>query len=174
MKSRISPVLLVILVALLLSASSFFLLWNEVSGLNESDIMFHFPASRMETLIFLAGPLLMLTPFLLAITIIGSYFLTKLWMKDIIINVVTETYEKTATINRTKYLTSEEKMVLNIIIKNQPEMLQSDLVKESKLPKHKITRMLDRFEQYDLVTREKYGITNMIRLKIHVEPLDTT
>ncbi len=115
----------------------------------------------------------MLAPFLLAITILGSYFLTKLWMKDVIINVVTETYEKTATISRTKYLTSEEKMVLNILIKNQPEMIQSDLVKESKLPKHKIIRVLDRFEQYDLITREKYGITNIIHLKTNIETLDT-
>lgn len=173
MKKKISPVFSIILIALALSATSFYLLWAEISGLNENDITFNFPISRMETLRFLAGPMLMLAPFLLAITILGSYFLTKLWMKDVIINVVTETYEKTATISRTKYLTSEEKMVLNILIKNQPEMIQSDLVKESKLPKHKIIRVLDRFEQYDLITREKYGITNIIHLKTNIETLDT-
>lgn len=174
MIKKISPIFLILLIATILSTLSFYLLWTEMNGLNEYDITFQYPVSRFETLIFLASPMLILAPFLLAITILGSYFLTKIWMKDVIINIVTETYDKTATVNRTNYLTSEEKKVLNILIRNQPEMIQSDLVKESKLPKHKITRLLDRFEQYDLVTREKYGITNIIHVKKNLETLDET
>ena len=170
MKGRVSPILIILLVAGALSALSFYLLWMEISAINENDVQFIFPANRLNTLFFLAGPMLALAPFLLAITILGSYFLTKMWMKDVIINVVSETYKKTATIDRTKNLTPEEKMVFDILISNQPSMIQSDLVKESRLPKHKITRILDRFEQYDLVSREKYGITNIIHIRAEIKP----
>jgi uncharacterized membrane protein len=172
MKGRISPVMLFIGVALSLSALSFFLLWSEVSSINQGNTGYIYPVSSLEVLFFLARPLLLLAPFLLTITIIGSYALTRLWLRDVIINVVTETYEKNIKIDRTKYLTSEEKMVLNIIIKNQPDMIQSDLVKESKLSKYKITRILDRFEHLELVRREKYGITNIIHLLIKLDPLE--
>jgi uncharacterized membrane protein len=116
----------------------------------------------------------MFAPFLIAITIIGSYFLTRFWMRDVVINVVTETYNKTLNVNRTKHLTDDEKVILKILIENKSEMVQSDLVKESKLPKHKITRILDRMENYEIVSREKYGITNIIRLNCEVESIDNS
>jgi uncharacterized membrane protein len=167
MPRKVNPVYVFLILSLLSTATTFFLLWQEVNNINENDLQFYYPANRIEALIFLSKPLFLLTPFLLTITIFGSYILTKLWVKDIIINIVSETYEKKATSHKIKILTEDEKKVLKILIENKSEILQSDLVKKSNISKYKITRILNGFEQSNFIKREKYGITNIIHLLIN-------
>jgi uncharacterized membrane protein len=85
-------------------------------------------------------------------------------MRDVIINVVSETVERKRVTSKLKYLSDEEKTALKIMLENKSEILQSDLVLKSGLSKYKITRMLGRFEGMELVRREKYGITNVVHL----------
>ena len=166
---KISPVIFLIVFSFILSATAFYWLWTEVSNINENNIGMELPASRLQTLFFLSTPLIALAPFLLTITIIGSYILTKAWMKDVIINIVTETSKKNRSTNKLSFLSEEEKTLLKILIDNKPEMLQSDLVLKSNLTKYKVTRVLNKLEQMELVRREKFGITNIVQLLIDVD-----
>ena len=169
MKRSISPLYILIIISFALTSLSFYWLWTEVSNINEENFGVFFPANRLEVLFFLSMPLIVLAPFLLVITIIGSYTLTKLWVKDVIINIITETNKKTRDINKIDYLSEEEKMILKILIDNNPEMIQSDLVIKSNLTKYKVTRILNKFEKMKIVKREKYGITNIIQLLIDID-----
>ncbi len=92
-----------------------------------------------------------------------------MWMREVIINTATETYDKKFTANKIKYLRKEEKNILDILIKNKPEMVQSDLVKISNMPPYKITRILNTFENLEIIKREKLGVTNVIHLIIEIE-----
>ena len=168
-RKKISPIIYLIIFSFLLSATAFYWLWIEVSTLDETDLGVLVPASRLQTLFFLSTPLLALAPFLLTITVIGSYILTKAWMKDVIINIVTETSKKYKSTNKLNFLSEEEKRLLKILIDNKPEMLQSDLVVKSNLTKYKVTRVLNKLEQMELVRREKFGITNIVQLLIDVD-----
>jgi uncharacterized membrane protein len=166
---KISPVICLILFSFVLSTTAFYWLWTQVSILNENDLGLELPASRLQTLFFLSTPLLALAPFLLTITVVGSYILTKAWMKDVIINIITETSKKHRSTNKLSFLSEEEKTLLKILINNKPEMLQSDLVVKSNLTKYKVTRILNKLEQMELVRREKFGITNIVQLLIEVD-----
>ena len=166
---KISPIISLILISFVLSATAFYWLWMQVSTLNETNIGVLLPASRLQTLFFLSTPLLALAPFLLTITVIGSYILTKAWMKDVIINIVSETSKKYRSTNKLSFLSEEEKTLMKILIDNKPEMLQSDLVVKSNLTKYKVTRILNKLEHLELVRREKFGITNIIQLLIDVD-----
>ena len=166
---KISPIIYLIIFSFVLSAAAFYWLWMEVSSLDEYNLGVLLPASRVQTLFFLSTPLLALAPFLLTITVVGSYTLTKAWMKDVIINIVTETSKKYRSTNKLSFLSEEEKTLLKILIDNKPEMLQSDLVVKSNLTKYKVTRVLNKLEQMELVRREKYGITNIVQLLIDVD-----
>jgi uncharacterized membrane protein len=152
-------------IAVLFSGVSFYFLWIQVNSITETDLKYEYPIDRIQVLIFLSKPLIFLTPSLLTLATFFSYFLTRTWMKDVVINVVSDTYDKKLVTGRLKHLSNEEKRVLDIIIKYKPDILQSDLVKESGLNSYKITRILNRFEESELIKKERAGITNVIYLK---------
>jgi hypothetical protein len=168
MEKKFIPLIFLFIISLIFSGVAFIKLWLDITKINETELTIEYPKDRIQVLMFLSTPLLLMAPFLLSITIFGTYLLTKVWVKDVVINIVHETYKNIVT-NKIKYLSSDEKEVLRIIIKYRPEVLQSDLVKESNLSAYKITRILNRFEQNELIKREKHGITNIIHLLFNPE-----
>jgi len=62
-------------------------------------------------------------------------------------------------------LKPEEKKVILILKENNGEILQNKLVLKLMISKVKVTRILHRLQQKQLITREKYGLTNLVKLK---------
>ena len=62
-------------------------------------------------------------------------------------------------------LDNDEKTIYNIIKDNQGSTYQTDLIKETGYSKVKITRILDKLEQKDVLERKRRGMTNIIVLK---------
>ena len=70
--------------------------------------------------------------------------------------------------NYQKFMTTldkDEKMIFGKIIENQGTVLQSDLVKNTRFGKVKVTRILDKLEGKNLIERRRRGMTNVIILK---------
>ena len=131
------------------------------------DLGFSYPVGTFEVLIFLAKPLFLLAPFLLALMIIGAYFIIKGSTKDVIIQTVYKKNvdeERKYIENRLSRLNSMEKTVLQRIVENAGKIYQVDLAKELGLLRYKITRILNKFERMGLVTREQAGMTNLVCL----------
>ena len=63
-----------------------------------------------------------------------------------------------------KILEGDEQRLYNIILKNK-EILQKELVYESRFPKAKVTRILDKFDKKDLIVKKPFGNTNKICVK---------
>ncbi len=59
----------------------------------------------------------------------------------------------------------EEKNLIEYIINNRGSIYQSELVKETQHSKAKITRLLDKLEGKNLISRERRGMTNIVILK---------
>lgn len=59
----------------------------------------------------------------------------------------------------------EEQQIIQLIINKEGSIYQSDLVKELKLTKVKITRLLDKLEGKGLIERKRRGMTNVVVLK---------
>lgn len=64
-----------------------------------------------------------------------------------------------------KMLKGDEKAVYREILDSNGEMLQNKLVQKTGLSKVKITRIMRRLELKGLVAKERYGLTNKIKLK---------
>ncbi len=158
-------------VSLVFVGISFILLWDGVNKINSQDYSFVYPTGRIEVFMFLSRSFFLLTPFLLGISIAGTYLVSKVWVKNVVINVMKDNYDKQYISNRMKHLSDEEKNILSIMISKKPEILQSELVKESKLSAYKVTRILNRFEERELIRREKHGITNIIYLLFDPESI---
>ena len=62
-------------------------------------------------------------------------------------------------------LDEEEKQVMNIVLREDGSIYQSDLVKETGLSKVKVSRLLDRIEGKGLIERKRRGMTNIVVLK---------
>lgn len=62
-------------------------------------------------------------------------------------------------------LSKEEKAVFKIIIESNGSVFQSDIVKQTKLNKVKVTRTIDKLEGRGLVERKRRGMRNIIILK---------
>lgn len=65
----------------------------------------------------------------------------------------------------TPLLKTDEKKVFSEIINAKGEILQNKLVVQTKLSKVKITRILANLQRKDMITKERYGFTNKIKLK---------
>ena len=62
-------------------------------------------------------------------------------------------------------LEGEEKECMHLLLTHEGSMYQSDITKELKLTKVKITRLLDKLEGKGLVERKRRGMTNIVVLK---------
>jgi hypothetical protein len=61
-------------------------------------------------------------------------------------------------------LKHDERKVIKVLLDNKGEMLQNALVLETGLSKVKITRELSSLEGKSLIVRERFGLTNKIKL----------
>jgi uncharacterized membrane protein len=62
-------------------------------------------------------------------------------------------------------LTEDERRLYEIIEAAGGEILQMKLVSSGGFSKSKVTRLLDKLDDRDLIRRERHGMTNMVRLK---------
>jgi uncharacterized membrane protein len=62
-------------------------------------------------------------------------------------------------------LNSEEKTIMNLLLENKGNMLQSELVTKTEFGKVKITRILDSLEAQGFIERKRRGMTNVVFLK---------
>tara|TARA_Y100000310_G_scaffold89923_1_gene87070 strand:- start:31223 stop:31678 length:456 start_codon:yes stop_codon:yes gene_type:complete len=62
-------------------------------------------------------------------------------------------------------LDPREKHIMQILMDHEGSVFQSDLVKETKQSKVKITRVLDKLEGKGLIERKRRGMANIVLLK---------
>jgi uncharacterized membrane protein len=59
-------------------------------------------------------------------------------------------------------LDDEERKVMNIILRENGSVYQSDVIKETNLTKVKVSRILDKLEGRGLIERKRRGMSNII------------
>ena len=64
-----------------------------------------------------------------------------------------------------KTLNEDEKKIYEEVYRSDGVIFQSDLVEKTKLPKAKVSRILDKLEGRGLVERRRRGIHNLVLLK---------
>lgn len=94
------------------------------------------------------------------IAMIGIVLATIKPEKLIVIKRVKEKKEEIDT----KDFSSEEKQILNIIVKEKT-MFQADLIEKTQMNKAKVTRILDKLENKNIIERKRRGLTNIVVLK---------
>ena len=62
-------------------------------------------------------------------------------------------------------LKTDEKQAIKLLLENNGELQQNKLAVKLNISKVKATRILYGLEQKNLITRERHGLTNMVRLK---------
>jgi hypothetical protein len=62
-------------------------------------------------------------------------------------------------------LDNDEKIIMNLLLENKGNMLQSDIIEKTNLNKVKVTRILDSLETQTLIERKRRGMTNIVVLK---------
>lgn len=62
-------------------------------------------------------------------------------------------------------LLGDEKKIMEVLLREEGSVYQSDLIKETKLTKVKVSRVLDKLEGKGLIERKRRGMTNVIVLK---------
>ena len=65
-----------------------------------------------------------------------------------------------------RLLTGDERTVFRVIMDAGGETLQKEVVNRSKMSDAKVSRVLDRLEEKGLVTRERHGMSNKVRIEI--------
>lgn len=64
-----------------------------------------------------------------------------------------------------RLLTGDERAMFKAIMDSGGEALQKDLILRTKMSNAKVSRLLDRLAQKGVVTKERYGSTNMVKIK---------
>ncbi len=64
-----------------------------------------------------------------------------------------------------EHLDEAERMIMNIVLREDGSVYQSDLIKETKKSKVQVSRVLDKLEGKGLIERKRRGMTNVIVLK---------
>lgn len=62
------------------------------------------------------------------------------------------------------YLSSDERRLYDMVEAAGGEILQMKLVSSGEFSKSKVTRLLDKLEDRELIKRERHGMTNMVKL----------
>lgn len=75
---------------------------------------------------------------------------------------LSSTYDSEQLISR--LLNGDEKKLYEIIANMGGEILQKDIVARKTFSKAKVTRLLDKLEGRGLIIRERYGLTNKVKL----------
>lgn len=85
-------------------------------------------------------------------------------MKDEVVHHHTKVEEKDVT-KILENLDGPEKIIMNIVIRENGSVYQSDVIKETGQSKVKVSRVLDKLEGKGLIERKRRGMTNVIVLK---------
>ena len=64
-----------------------------------------------------------------------------------------------------RLLTGDERTMFKAVMDSGGEALQKDLIVRTKMSNAKVSRLLDKLEQKDVITKERYGATNKIKLR---------
>jgi uncharacterized membrane protein len=65
-----------------------------------------------------------------------------------------------------RLLVGDERSLFRAIIDSNGEALQKDLIVRTKMSHAKVSRVIDRLEQKGVITKERFGATNKVRIKI--------
>lgn len=76
-----------------------------------------------------------------------------------------QTKHKGLALNALNILNGDEKIIFAEIVNSEDGILQRDLVLKTGFSEAKVSRLLDKLEQRQLVIRRRYGMGNMIMLK---------
>ena len=66
-----------------------------------------------------------------------------------------------------RLLDGDERRIVRVLVDSRGEILQKDLVRVTGFSDAKVSRLLDRLEERELVVRERHGMTNRVRLTLH-------
>jgi len=130
-----------------------------------------YPISDWNVFLFFSKYLFILVPFVVSFTFLGSYLISRNWAKEVTIKTVIHenngAFEKKSTIT---FFSEDEKKLFKIMMNTDGDIYQNDLTIKSGLPRYQISRIVSRFENYGIIEKERFGMTNLIRLKLgHVE-----
>ena len=65
-----------------------------------------------------------------------------------------------------RLLTGDERLMFKTIMDSNGEALQKDLILRTKMSNAKVSRLLDRLLEKGLITKERYGATNKVKIKL--------
>ena len=65
-----------------------------------------------------------------------------------------------------RLLTGDERTMFKAIMDTGGEALQKDLIQRTKMSNAKVSRVLEKLEQKGVVSKERHGSTNKIRIKL--------
>lgn len=65
-----------------------------------------------------------------------------------------------------RLLTGDERTMFKALMDSNGEALQKDIIQSTKMSNAKVTRVLDRLLKKGVITKERYGSTNRIRIKL--------
>jgi uncharacterized membrane protein len=64
-----------------------------------------------------------------------------------------------------KNLSSENKIIYDLVVQSNGAILQGELIKKSGMDKVKVSRVLDKLEMLGLIERRRHGMSNLVVLK---------
>jgi len=157
---------MVLAIICVLTGASFWLIFNEFQTKTSTQLTVVLPLGPSNASTIMLRPLLLVFPFLLALTILGIYNFLRTVKTPVIIKVVGEHPLGIEGIHeKLKVLSDDEKLIISAVTKNEGKILQKELTSITKLPGYKVSRIINRLEGLGVITREKYGMTNIIHLK---------
>lgn len=65
-----------------------------------------------------------------------------------------------------RLLTGDERLMFKAIMDAGGEALQKDLIKSTKMSNAKVSRVLDRLEEKGVISKDRHGSTNKVRIKL--------
>jgi uncharacterized membrane protein len=65
-----------------------------------------------------------------------------------------------------RLLTGDERTMYKALMDSGGEALQKDLILRTKMSNAKVSRVLDRLAEKDIITKERHGATNKVRIKL--------
>lgn len=163
--------LIVAICSFILSIAAYFIVLFGYKNKVAFETTTLYPISNWEIFIFFAKPLVLLVPFVVLFTIIGSYLITLNWGKEVkILTVIRDNDGKLEKKSKIKFFSDDEKELFKIMMNTDGDIYQNDLTEKSGLPRYQVSRILSRFQNYGIVEKERFGMTNRIELNIdHVE-----
>jgi uncharacterized membrane protein len=63
-----------------------------------------------------------------------------------------------------RLLTGDERTMFKAIMDSGGEALQKDLILRTRMSNAKVSRILDRLQQKEVISKERYGATNIVKI----------